>query len=184
MDNQEKKEDIVEEVENNTPEEGFVDEFEKVGALIENLQAENDKLKDDVLRAHAEMENIKRRCAQEIDKNSKYAISSFSKEILSVADNLHRALTAVSPDELTQNPHLEQLHKGVELTESELLKVLSKFGISRMDIMGKVFDPSFHQVIQEIEDKEKPAGTVIMELQTGYMINDRILREAVVAVTK
>ena len=74
--------------------------------------------------------------------------------------------------------------KGVELTEAELMKVFEKFGISKMDVMGQVFDPNFHQVIQEVEDKTKPAGTVIAELQTGYMINGRLLREAMVVVTK
>ena len=134
---------------------------------IEQLQAENQKLREDYLRAFAEAENTKRRCAQEIEKNNKYAISSFGKNLLSVADNLHRALL-----------------KGVELTEAELIKVFNKFGTSRMDIMGKVFDPNFHQVIQEVEDASKPAGTVIAELQTGYMLNDRLLREAMVVVTK
>ena len=78
----------------------------------------------------------------------------------------------------------EQLKKGVELTESELSKVLAKFGVTRMEPMGKVFDPAFHQVVQEVEDKSKPAGTVVAELQTGYMINDRILREAMVIVSR
>ena len=74
--------------------------------------------------------------------------------------------------------------KGVEMTEAELSKVFGKFGIKKMEIMDTVFDPNFHQVIQEVEDPNKPAGTIIAELQTGYMINDRILREAMVVVTK
>ena len=145
-------------------------------------QAENQKLREDYLRAFAEAENTKRRCAQEIEKNNKYAISSFGKNLLSVADNLHRAIEAVAKDDNKEN--CEALLKGVELTEAELMKVFNKFGISRMDIMGKVFDPNFHQVIQEVEDASKPAGTVIAELQTGYMLNDRLLREAMVVVTK
>ena len=136
---------------------------------IEQLQAENQKLREDYLRAFAEAEN-------------KYAISSFGKNLLSVADNLHRAIEAVAKDDNKEN--CEALLKGVELTEAELMKVFNKFGISRMDIMGKVFDPNFHQVIQEVEDASKPAGTVIAELQTGYMLNDRLLREAMVVVTK
>ena len=79
---------------------------------------------------------------------------------------------------------MEQFRKGVELTESELMKVLGKFGVTKMEAMGKVFNPSFHQVVQEVEDKTKPAGTIIAELQTGYMINDRLLREAMVVVSK
>ncbi len=101
--------------------------------------------------------------------------------MLSVADNLHRALLAAAE---AGGEECVQLKKGVELTESELSKVLAKFGVTKMDPMGKVFDPSFHQVVQEVEDKSKPAGTVVAELQTGYMINDRILREAMVVVTR
>lgn len=152
-----------------------------VNPETEKLKADNAKLKDDYLRAYAELENTKRRCAVEIEKNSKYAVGSFAKEILSVADNLHRALAAA--EELSGS-ECEQLKKGVELTESELSKVLAKFGVTKMEPMGKVFDPAFHQVVQEIEDKSKPAGTVVAELQTGYMINDRILREAMVIVSK
>ena len=148
---------------------------------IQKLKEENAKLKDDFLRAYADAENTKKRCAQEIEKNNKYAISSFAKELLSVADNLHRAIDSVSD---SKNRDCENLLKGVEMTEAELKKVFAKFGIQKMDIIGTHFDPNFHQVIQEVEDKEKPAGTIIAELQTGYMINDRILREAMVVVSK
>ena len=148
--------------------------------FIESLKQENQKLKDDYLRAYAELENTKKRCAQELEKNSKYAVSSFAKELLSVADNLHRALDAAQQS----NTDCDGLRKGVELTEAELMKAFAKYGIKKMEILGQVFDPNFHQVIQEIEDPEKPAGTIISELQTGYMINDRILREAMVVVTK
>ena len=133
------------------------------------------------MRAYADAENTKKRCAQEIEKNSKYAISSFAKELLSVADNLHRAIDSVAD---VSTAECEGLLKGVEMTEAELTKVFNKFGIQKMNILGSHFDPNYHQVIQEVEDKEKPAGTIIAELQTGYMINDRILREAMVVVTK
>lgn len=148
---------------------------------LNELQQENTKLKNEFLRAYADAENTKKRCAQELEKNSKYAISSFAKELLAVADNLHRAITAVSDSQKTE---CETLLKGVEMTEAELNKVFTKFGIKKMDSLGTHFDPNFHQVIQEIEDKTKPSGTIISELQTGYMINDRILREAMVVVTK
>lgn len=147
---------------------------------IEKLKAENRQLKEEFLRAYADAENTKKRCAQEIEKNNKYAISSFAKELLTVADNLHRAIEAVS----SNSENCEALRKGVELTENELSKVFNKFGIQKMDIMDTVFDPNFHQVIQEVENKDKPNGTIIAELQTGYMLNDRILREAMVVVTK
>ena len=158
--------EILEEQEENTA-------ADNMKADIEALQKDNAKLKEDYLRAYADLENTKKRCAQEIEKNSKYAISSFAKELLSVADNLQRALDAAGNSDAEQ---MEQFRKGVELTESELMKVWGKFGVTKMEAMGKVFNPSFHQVVQEVEDKTKPAGTIIAELQTGYMINDRLLR--------
>ncbi len=151
---------------------------------LELLKLENKKLKEDFLRAYADAENTKRRCTQEIEKNNKYAISSFAKNLLSVADNLDRALKSIPENKKDDCEHLKNLLTGVELTNNELMKVFDKFGIKKMDILNTKFDPNFHQVIQEIEDKEKPAGTVVAELQTGYMINDRILREAMVVVTK
>ena len=149
---------------------------------LELLKVENAKLREDYLRAFAEAENTKKRCAQEIEKNNKYAISSFAKNLLSVADNLHRAIESANQTENAEN--CEALKKGVELTESELMKVFAKFGITKMDIMGQVFDPNYHQVVQEVEDKAKPSGTIVAELQTGYIINGRILREAMVVVSK
>ena len=151
---------------------------------LELLKLENKKLKEDFLRAYADAENTKRRCTQEIEKNNKYAISSFAKNLLSVADNLDRALKSIPENKKDDCEHLKNLLTGVELTNHELMKVFDKFGIKKMDILNTKFDPNFHQVIQEVEDKEKPAGTVVAELQTGYMINDRILREAMVVVTK
>ncbi|MFV0625904.1 MAG: nucleotide exchange factor GrpE [Alphaproteobacteria bacterium] len=148
---------------------------------IEALQEENKRLREDFLRTFADGENIKKRAQQEIEKNNKYAISSFGKSLLSVADNLQRAIdsTKEQTDESCEN-----LLKGIELTQEELKKVFARFEIFKMEIMNTIFDPNFHQVVQEVEDKSKPAGTIIAELQAGYMINDRILREAMVVVTK
>jgi len=159
-------------------EESQKEDFE---AEIAQLKADNEKLHNEYLRAYADAENTKKRCALEIEKNSKYAISSFAKELLAVADNLQRALAAAENESAEQ---LAQFKEGVKLTESELMKIFKKFGIVKIESIGKVFDPAFHRVVQEVEDKEKPAGTIIAELQTGYMINDRLLREAMVIVAK
>jgi len=148
---------------------------------LENLQEEYNKLKDSFLRAMAEAENTKRRCQQEIEKNSKYAIASFAKELLSVADNLQRALSSV--DENMHN-NCGAFIEGVEMTQKELFHVFEKFGVQKVDCMGKVFDPNLERVVQEIEDANKPAGTIVAELQSAWTINDRILREAMVIVTK
>lgn len=148
---------------------------------LAKLQQEYDKLKDSFLRTYAESENIKKRCQQEIEKNNKYAIAAFAKELLSVADNLQRAIDSV--DE-TAKPQCADLLKGVIMTQSELTHVFERFNIKKIDSIGKVFDPNLERVVQEIEDPEKPAGTIISELQSAYTINDRILREAMVIVTK
>lgn len=148
---------------------------------LQKLKEENAKLKDSFLRAYAEAENTKKRCQQEIEKNSKFAISEFAKELLSVADNLHRAMASVKN---TDNEQCKSLLQGVEMTQKELTKVFAKFGIKKVESLGRIFDPNFERVVQEIEDKEKPAGTIITELQSAYTINDRILREAMVIVTK
>lgn len=181
--------ETVSELEENTDaeaveaaEEDISDALEDISVDIEELQDQNKKLREDYLRAFAELENTKKRCAQEIEKNHKYAISSFAKGLLSVADNLGRAINAAAENQNAET--CEALLKGVELTQHELDKVFNKFGVTKMDIMGQHFDPNFHQVVQEVEDKTKPAGTIIAELQTGYMLNDRLLREAMVIVTK
>lgn len=145
---------------------------------MESLEVENQKLKDELLRALAESENIKKRCTAEIEKTNKYAISSFAKDMLTVADNLDRALSLDSSEQDAS------FHEGIELTKKELLHVFEKFGITPMESLDKPFDPNFHQVIQEVPDPSKPSGTIIAELQKGYMINGRILREAMVVVSK
>lgn len=180
--NEIENEDVLDNSTEEIVKENLQEEVQKDDDELELLRLENQKLKEDFLRAFADAENVKKRCAQEIEKNNKYAIADFAKNLLSVADNLHRAIEAV--DNEAGNDSCDALKKGVELTEAELMKVFAKFGISKMEIMGQVFDPNFHQVIQEVEDATKPAGTIIAELQTGYMINGRILREAMVVVTK
>lgn len=159
--------------------ESVSDISDDVEKSLEAIKEENEKLKEDFLRVLADSENLKKRCASEIEKNNKYAISSFAKDLLGVADNLQRALEAAKDGEDNAS-----LLKGVELTQNELMHVFSKFGIEKMQVMDSVFDPNFHRVVQEVEDKSKPAGTIIAELQTGYMINGRLLREAMVVVTK
>ena len=154
---------------------------EDEGLNIDAVKQENEALKDELLRAMAESENLKKRCAAEIEKNSRYAISSFAKDLLIVADNLDRALSVAANENADNN---QALLEGIKLTKQELAHVFEKFGITRMETLGQPFDPNFHQVVQQVSDSSKPAGTIIEELQTGYMINGRILREAMVIVSK
>lgn len=158
------------------------DVVEEVTAEDETSKLQNDynKLKDDYIRLYAEMDNMKKRSQLETEKTIKFAISSFAKELLGVADNLERAITAME----NNKESCEDLLKGVELTQNELTKVFEKFGIKRFNHMGQKFDPNFERVVQEIEDKKKEPGTIIAELQAGYVIHDRILREAMVIVAR
>ena len=179
-DNETMKEGCSEEAEETLEEENPETENDDVDEL-EKLKEENAKLKDSFLRAYAESENVKKRCQQEIEKNSKFAIAEFAKELLSVADNLQRAMSSVQH---TDNEQCKSLLQGVEMTQKELTKVFAKFGIKKVESLNRVFDPNFERVVQEVEDKEKPAGTVSAELQSAYTINERILREAMVIVSK
>lgn len=148
----------------------------------EKSQLEKDflKLKDDYIRLYAEMDNMKKRAHAETEKTIKFAVSSFAKELLVVADNLERAIAAMSENKES----CAELLKGVELTQSELTKVFEKFGIKRFNHIGQKFDPNFERVVQEIDDKKAESGTILSELQAGYTIHDRILREAMVIVAK
>ena len=171
--------DETELTEEQAPEEVTEDE---VSEEDEKNKLEEDflKLKDDYVRLYAEMENMKKRTVQETEKTIKFAISSFAKELLGVADNLERAILAMS----NSKDSCAELLKGVELTQNELTKVFEKFGIKRFNHIGQKFDPNFERVVQEIEDKKAESGTILSELQAGYTIHDRILREAMVIVAR
>jgi molecular chaperone GrpE len=141
--------------------------------------------KDRLLRALADMENLRKRTEREVADARAYGISAFARDILTVADNMHRAMTALD-DELRANADasVKALLDGVELTERELLNVLEKHGVKRIDPLGQKFDPNRHQAMYEVEDASVPAGTVAQVVQSGYLIGERVLRPALVAVSK
>jgi molecular chaperone GrpE len=141
--------------------------------------------KDKLLRALAEMENLRRRTEREIADVRQYAVSNFARDIVAVADNLARSVSAVDPAQRAQaDTGLKALLDGVELTERELLKVLEKHGVRKFDPMGQKFDPNLHQAMFELPDPSRPAGTVAQVMQPGYLLGDRVLRPALVAVAK
>ena len=148
------------------------------------LEAEVLKLKDQLLRAVAETENVRRRLEQQAEDRGKYAVGNFAKDILQVADNLHRALESIPVEARANDPMAHKLTEGVELTERTFLSTLERYGIKRIVSLGQRFDPHQHQAMMEIEDPTKPAGTVVLEMQAGYVIHDRLLREAMVGVSK
>ena len=143
------------------------------------------EFKDKLLRTLAEMENLRRRTEREIADSRVYAISNFARDIIAVADNMDRALGALDK-ELREKADAgtKALLDGVELTERELLKVLEKHGVKKFEPLGEKFDPNLHQAMFELPDASRPAGTVAQVVQPGYMIGERMLRPALVAVAK
>jgi molecular chaperone GrpE len=148
-------------------------------------EREHAETKDRLLRALAEMENLRKRTEREIADSRLYSVTSFARDLLAVADNMRRALEAVAPElrESAQN-EVKALIEGVELTERELLKALEKNGVRQFTPQGEKFDPNLHQAMFEIPDASVPAGSVVQVVQPGYMIGDRVLRPALVGVSK
>ena len=152
---------------------------------VEALTKEVAEARDRTLRTLAEMENLRKRTAKEVADARTYGITSFARDVLDIADNLQRALDAV-PAEAREaaDPGLKSLIEGVEITEKSLLKALEKNGVQKLDPLGEKFNPNFHQAMYEVPDSSVPAGTVVQVVQGGYTIGDRVLRPALVAVSK
>jgi len=140
--------------------------------------------KDKLLRALAEMENLRRRTDREVADARAYGVSSLARDVVGVADNLRRALEAAGESTAAVEGPARDLHQGVELIERELLKVLERNGVKRFDPQGAKFDPNFHQAIFEVADANIPGGSVAQVIQPGYMIGERVLRPAMVGVSK
>ena len=141
-------------------------------------------LTDRLLRAHAEMENLRKRTERDKEDNAKYAITKFARDVLGVGDNLQRAIAAVPAGAADSDPALKALVDGVSMTEREFLNVLDRHGVKRIDPEGELFNPHQHQAMTEIENPQVPAGTVVQVFQPGYIIEDRVLRPAMVVVAK
>lgn len=152
------------------------------GPAADPKAAEIANLKDQLLRALAEAENTRRRAQKEREDTAKYAVGNFAKEMLNVADNFHRALEATPKD--TEDAALKNLIAGIEATERQLQAALERFGIKKIEPLGQVFDPNFHRPMAEVDNPDQAPGTILQVLQTGYMIHDRLLREALVVVAK
>lgn len=148
------------------------------------LEAELAAFKDKALRALAEAENTRRRLSADKEEALRYAAAAFAREIVPVADNLRRALDSIGAEARAKDRALDNLAVGVEMVERMLLAAFERVGIKPIEALGQRLDPHRHEVMFEIEDKAKPAGTVIQVLETGYVIHDRLLRAAKVAVAK
>jgi molecular chaperone GrpE len=174
---------------NATPEEaaGAAPAEEAAAAVspVAALEAEVADLKDKLLRTLADMENLRRRTEKEVRDSREYAITSFARDLLSVGDNLARAVAAV-PEEARQaaEDSIKSLIEGVDLTSRELAKTMEKHGVKKLEPLNGRFDPNVHQAMFELPNPDVPSGTVVQVLQDGYVIGDRVLRPALVGVAK
>jgi molecular chaperone GrpE len=152
---------------------------------VETLRAENAELRDRVLRTIAEMENLRKRTEREIGDTRSYAIAGFARDMLTATDSLSRALM-VLPAEARDSTDaaMKSLIEGIEMTEREMQRLLAKHGVKPIEAEGQKFDPHKHQAMFEVPDPSRPEGTVVQVVQTGFAIGDRVLRPAMVGVSK
>jgi molecular chaperone GrpE len=152
---------------------------------VTEAKREAAEFKDKLLRTLAEMENLRKRTEREVLDARLYGIAGFARDVLAVADNMHRALEAIDPElRESADAKVKALIEGVELTERELLKSLEKNGVKKFSPRGEKFDPNVHQAMYEVPTSDLPPGQVAEVIQAGYMIGDRVLRPALVAVSK
>jgi molecular chaperone GrpE len=157
----------------------------EVADAVTRLEAEKADLKEKLLRTLADMENLRRRTEREIADARAYAVTNFARDMLTVADNLQRAIDSVPADASEAgDPGLKGIIEGVELTERDMLKTLERHGVKRLDPHGERFDPYLHQAMFEVANPDVPSGTVVQVVQTGYVIGERVLRPALVGVSK
>ncbi len=165
---------------NKKDKEKVIDPLKEMEARLESLEQEAKENHDRFLRVSAEFENYKKRAAREMGDFRKFANESFVKAMLPVVDNLDRAIESSSNDKNTNTSVVE----GVNMTLREILKVFEQFGVMPFESLGKTFDPGFHQAVMQEENEDYPDNTVLNELQKGYLIHDRLLRPAMVVVSK
>ncbi|MGA7675721.1 MAG: nucleotide exchange factor GrpE [Rhizomicrobium sp.] len=149
------------------------------------MEAQLADMRDRLLRALAETENVRRRTEREKREISQYSITSFARDMLQIADNFGRALAACPPElREAADPQVKGVIDGVEATERQLLATLERYGVKIIDTTDAKFDPNLHQAIAEVSGEGKSPGTIINVVQTGYMIGDRLLRPAMVTVAR
>ena len=148
------------------------------------LEADNKELKDQVLRVAAEMENLRKRTQRDVQDARTYAVTNFARDMLSVSDNLRRAIETIPVDALETDASLKSLAEGVEMTERAMLQALERHGVTKLEPEGQKFDPNFHQAMFEVPNPDLPNNTVVQVVQAGYAIGDRVLRPAMVGVSK
>ena len=156
----------------------------ELAARVVELELELAEANEKVLRAMAETENVRRRLEQAAEDRGKFAVSGFAKDMLPVADNLRRALDSLPAGAKESDPLAAKLVEGVELTERAFLAALERHGIKKVESLGQLANPHLHQTVMEVEDPSHAVGTIVHEMQTGYTLHGRLLREAMVGVAK
>ena len=157
-------------------------EVKESSSSLDELEAKILELKDQLLRTVADSENLRKRLEREKEQTRKFGIANFAKDLLSIADNLGRALDAAPNKEDVKDQAIENLVLGIQMTEQELQKAFDNNNIRKIDPLGEKFDYNFHQAMFEVEETDQEPGTVVQVLQPGYAIDDRILRPAMVGV--
>ena len=151
----------------------------------ENIEDKLKTVEEKLLRTMAEMENQRRRFEKERQEAFEFGGFNFARESLSLLDNIDRATVSFKNDEnLKNNKDLDKIIEGIEVVKKDLISIFKKNGIELIECMNKKFDPNFHQAMLELEDNTKESGTVVQEIQKGYMMKDRLLRPTLVGVTK
>ncbi len=151
---------------------------------VATLEGRIAELTDRLLRAHADMDNLRKRTERDKEETAKYAITKFAREVLSIGDNLQRAIAAVPAGAADADPALKALIDGVSMTDREFLNILERNGVKRIVPEGQPFNPHQHQAMTEVENPEVAPGTVVQVYQPGYVLEDRVLRPAMVVVAK
>jgi molecular chaperone GrpE len=177
MNEQEELQEQAETADNDTEQDGAPEQD------FSDLVKELEQVRQHVLYAQAETQNVRRRLEQEKQTAAAYAATGFARDMLSVKDNLDRALAAV-PEDLRQDEKMKPLLTGIEVTARELDSVFQRHGVTRIEALGKPLDPHRHQAMVEIPNDEAEPGTIVQEMQAGYMLKDRLLRPALVGVAR
>jgi molecular chaperone GrpE len=183
MNDQDKNDAAMEQELDGVPEHLIADPADSAAEDLNKLAAELESARQDILYAQAEVQNVRRRMEKEAVDARSYAATNFARDILSVSDNLTRALDAI-PAELRADEKFKGLVIGLDATGRELESTFAKHGITRIAAMGMPLDPNQHQAMVEIPSADAAPGTIIAEMQAGYMIKDRLLRPAMVGVAK
>lgn len=158
--------------------------YEEMEEKLNEAEAKANQYYDQALRTQAELENIRRRTERDVAGAHKYGQEKLVKELLAVIDALERADAGITKDQLQQNPLVKSMHEGILMTQGLLLKTLEKFGVKQLNPVGEAFNPEWHQALSAKEDPSAKPNTVVEVLQKGYLLQDRLLRPALVMVTK